>query len=84
MTEQEAKELQIGDVVQYAKSGALFVISCSIKGDKRAAPVGREYLKVDFERQCVVGGHPAPIKNPADWNIYSQVLSRQGKPVDKL
>ena len=70
MTEQEAKELQIGDVVEHYKSGALHVIVAA-----RYPPMSIESA-VPYVKES--------IDKPSHWNIYSRVLSRDGKAVDKL
>ena len=79
MTEQEAKDLRIGDVVAYENESDRFIV-IGVKSGARALAVkaGFPIMPEDYDINLEA------ITPPRKWRIVSQVVSRQGKPVDKL
>jgi len=73
MTEQEAKELQVGDVVEH-RGGRKFIV---IATKRNALPIVVECGKYDSHAD-------GQINLSSGFDVFSQVVSRQGRSVKKL
>ena len=82
MTEQEVKKLRIGDVVEL--NHKQYVVIATKSSNPPVIVPHEGYGRME---SLIANGLSLPMYlmyKPREFSIFSQVISRQGKPVDKL